>query len=118
MKLLHGHTNIDHEIFFKLNNTIIIIIYRLPSCHDWDFIDVISRAEQYILTIPALLPNMVLLGDFNLPLINWSNPNSQCCLSSPLFHLSACLFLSHQVAEPTRNSNILNLIFCPNDLIY
>ena len=51
----------------KLQNSsiIIIIIYRPPSCIDWDFIDVISRAEQYILTIPAQLPNIVLLGDLN-----------------------------------------------------
>ena len=34
---------------------IIIVIYRPPSCLDCDFIDVISRAEQYILTILALL---------------------------------------------------------------
>ena len=96
---------------------IIIIIYRPPSCLDCDFIDVISRAEQYILTILAPLPNIILLGDFNFPLINWSNPNSQCPLSSPLFHLPNHLFLSQQVAKPTRNANILDLIFSPNDLI-
>ena len=59
-----------------------------------------------------------MLGDFNFPLINWSNPYSQCPLSSPLIHLSDLLFLSQQVAEPIRNYNILYLIFCPNDLIY
>ena len=106
-------------MIFKLQNPsiIIIIIYRPPSCLDCDFIDVISRAEQYILTIPAPLPNIILLGDFNFPLINWSNPNSQCPSSSPLFHLSDHLFLSQQVAKPTRNSNILDLIFSPNNLI-
>ena len=49
---------------------IIIIIYRPPSCLDCNFIDVISRAQQYILFIPAPLPNIILLGDFNFPLIN------------------------------------------------
>ena len=60
-------------LILKLLNPsiIIIIIYRPPSCHDCDFIDVISRAEQYILTIPAPLSNIVLLGDFNFSLINW-----------------------------------------------
>ena len=58
-----------------------------------------------------------MLGDFNLPLINWSNPNSQCPLSSPLFNLSDHLFLSQQVAKLTQNSNILDLIFSPNNLI-
>ena len=81
-------------LILKLQNPsiIIIIIYRPPSCLDCNFIDVISRAEQYILTIPAPLPNIKLLGDFNFPLINWSNPNSQCPLSSHLFHLSDHLF--------------------------
>ena len=90
-------------MILKLQNPsiIIIIIYRLPSCLDCDFIDVISQTEQYILTIPAPLPNIILLGDFNFPLINWSNPNSQCPLSSPLFNLSDHLFLSQQVAKPT-----------------
>ena len=60
---------------------------------------------------------IIFLGDFNFPLINWSTPNSQCPLSSPLFHLSDHLFLSQQVAKPTRNSKILDLIFSPNDLI-
>ena len=81
-------------LILKLQNPsiIIIIIYKLPLCLDCDFIDVISRAEQYILTIPAPLPNIILLGDFNFPLINWSNPNFQCPLSSPLFHISDRLF--------------------------
>ena len=88
-------------LILKLQNPsiIIIIIYRLPLCLDCDFIYVISRAEQYILTIPTPLPNIILLGDFNFPLINCSNPNSQCPLSSPLFHLSDHLFLSQQVAK-------------------
>ena len=40
-------------LILKLQNPpiIMIIIYRPPSCLDCDFIDVISRAEQYILTI-------------------------------------------------------------------
>ena len=95
----------------------IIIIYRPPLCLDCDVIDVISRAQQYIWSIPAPLPNIIFLGDFNFPLVNWSNPNSQCPLSSPLIDLSDLLFLSQQVAEPTHNSNILDLIFSPNDLI-
>ena len=67
-------------LILKLQNPsiIIIIIYRPPSCLDCYFIDVISRAEQYIFTIPAPLSNIILLGDFNFPLINWSNPNSHC----------------------------------------
>ena len=92
-------------LILKLLNPsiIVILIYRPPSClFDCEFSYVISWAEQYILTILAPLPNIVLLGDFNFPLINWSNPYSQCPLSSPLIHISYLLFLSQQVAEPTQ----------------
>ena len=78
---------------------IIIVIYRPPSCLDCDFIDVISRAEQYILTIPAPLPNIILLGDFNFPLINWSNPNSQGV--SPILELESQL---SEITDTFRNN--------------
>ena len=57
----------------------------------------------------------MILGDFNFPGVDWSSPN----LSSlkPLVNLCDSLFLSQQVHRPTRKSNILNLIFCPNELI-
>ena len=99
-------------LILKLQNPsiIIIIIYRPPLCLDCDFIDVISRAEQYTLTIPAPLPNIILLGDFNFPIL------STLC-QALYFHLSDHLFLSQQVAKPTRNYNILDLIFSPNVLI-
>ena len=35
----------------------------------------------------------------------------------PLVNLCDSLFLSQQVHRPTRKSNILDLIFCPNELI-
>ena len=76
---------------------IINIIYRPPSCLYCDFTDVISRAQQYIIYIPAPFSTIILLGDFNFPLINWSSPNSQCHLSIHLIDLSDLLFLSQLV---------------------
>ena len=35
----------------------------------------------------------------------------------PLFSLSDCFFLNQQVLEPTRKSNILDLIFSPDDFV-
>ena len=40
-----------------------------------------------------------------------------CQYAIPLISLSDCLFLNEQVLEPTRKSNILDLIFSPDDFI-
>ena len=38
-------------------------------------------------------------------------------MAGPLIDLAGLLFLAHQVKEPTRKLNILDLIFCPDDLV-
>ena len=54
------------------------------------------------------LPNIIMLGDFNFPDINWSNPDSNCPDASPLISFSDWLFLNQQVSAPTRKHNILD----------
>ena len=44
-------------------------------------------------------------------------PDMSCQYAIPLISLSDCLFLNQQVLEPTRKSNILDLIFSPDDFI-
>ena len=68
-----------------------------------------SRA--IILSMSSPLPNIIMLGDFNFPDINWLNPDYNCPDASPLILFSDCLFLNQQVSAPTRKSNILDLIF-------
>ena len=63
------------------------------------------------------LPNIIMLGDFNFPDINWLNPDYNCHDASPLIWFSDLLFLNQQVSAPTRKSNILDLIFSPDDFI-
>ena len=58
-----------------------------------------------------------MLGDFNLPDINWSSLNPRCPTAGSLFNLTNLTFLTQQVTEPTRNSNIIDLIFCPDNII-
>ena len=40
-----------------------------------------------------------------------------CTYAIPLFSLSDCLSLNQQVVEPTGQSNILDLIFSPDDFV-
>ena len=58
-----------------------------------------------------------MLGDINLPNIDWSCPDISCPITSPLADLASLLFLNQQVNEPTRKHNILDLIFCSDKRI-
>ena len=96
---------------------IIILMYRPPNCLPEDFNDIISRSRAIILSMSSPLPNIIMLGDFNFPDINWLTPDYNCPNASPLILFSDCLFLNQQVSAPTRKSNILDLIFSPDDFI-
>ena len=63
---------------------IIILMYCPLTCSPEDFNDIISRSQAIILSMSSLLPNIIMLGDFNFPDINWSNPDSNCPDASPL----------------------------------
>ena len=68
---------------------------------------------------PPSLPNIIFIGDFNLPEINWSSLNPNCPTAGSLLNLTSLTFLNQQVSqsEPTRDCNILDLIFCPDNII-
>ena len=89
---------------------IIIMMYRPPSCPAIEFNDIILKAKSYILSLPSPLPNSIMLGDINLPNIDWSCPDIDCPIASPLTDLASLLFLNQQVNEPTRKHNIFALM--------
>ena len=96
---------------------IIILMYHPPTCSPEDFNDIISRSRAIMLSMSSPLPNIIMLGDFNFPDINWLNPDYNCPDASPLILFSHWLFLNQQVTAPTSNSNILDSIFSHDDLI-
>ena len=51
------------------------------------------------------LPNIILLGDFNMPEIIWDNPHAYHPSSELLIDLATLLFLNQQVSTPTQKSN-------------
>ena len=69
------------------------------------------------MSLPSPLPNIIFIGDFNLPEINWSSLNPNCPTAGSLLNLTSLTFLNQQVSQPTRNCNILDLIFCPDNII-
>ena len=80
---------------------IIIMMYRPPSYPAIKFNDIIQKAKCYIMSLPSPLPNIIMLGDINLPNIDWSCPDINCPIASPLTDLASLLFLNQQVNKPT-----------------
>ena len=69
------------------------------------------------MSFPSHLPNIIFLGDFNIPEINWSSLNPNCPTTGSILNLTNLTFLNQQVSEPTQIYNILDLIFCPDNII-
>ena len=67
--------------------------------------------------MPSPMSNIIMLGDFNFPGMDWTNPDLSCTYAIPLISLSDCLFLNQQFFKPTHKSNILDLIFSPDDFV-
>ena len=86
---------------------IIILVYGPLS----DFDDIITKTREFIPSLPAPLPNIILLGDFNMPDVIWDNPHAYNPSFELLIDLATLLFLNQQVSTPTRKSNVLDLIF-------
>ena len=96
---------------------IIILMYRPPSSSLSEFDDVTSRARSFIATLPAPLPNIIMLGDFNMPGFNWNCHGHIPPMVQPLSDLADFLFVNQLISNPTRLDNILDLIFCSDELI-
>ena len=104
-------------MYLHHSSLIIILIYRPPSPPTIEFIDIILKVKSYIMSLTSPLPNIIMLGDINLPNIDWSCPDIGCPIASPLTDIAGLLFLNQQINEPTRKHNILDIFFCPDDLI-
>ena len=102
---------------FHQPSLISILIYRPPTCPTTEFNDIILKTKSYIMYLHSPLPNIIMLGDFNFPNIDWSCSTTSCHMAGPLIYLACLLFLTQQVKEPSRKHNILDLIFCSDDLV-
>ena len=92
---LYLRKNLIYKICLKYSNSvcdllivkilspdlIIILVYRPPSSPLSDFDDIITKTREFILSLPAPLQNIILLGDFNMPEVIWDNPHAY----NPLF---------------------------------
>ena len=63
-------------------------MYRPPICSPEDINDIISRSRAIILSMSSPVHNIIRLGDFNFPDINWLNPDYNDPDASPLILFS------------------------------
>ena len=99
MELLQVNLNPKNTIHIKL-----VLVYqniRITSADDDAFY---ATPEEILLT----QPECVIMGDFNLPYIDWS-------LQRPQF--IADNGLSKRVQEPTRQNNILDLVITTEEAV-
>ncbi|KAF2349954.1 Endonuclease/exonuclease/phosphatase [Trinorchestia longiramus] len=88
-----------------------VLVYRKPTCtaiEDDEFYDCLD----IILSTPH---ETLIMGDFNLPHINWTSRQSQAP-GSKLIDLMNNHSLQQHVNEPTRGNNILDLVMTTTDL--
>ena len=94
----------------------ICVVYRPPECPSLSFRSCLDFIDQYIAQGADGEYQLSLLGDFNLPIIGWSNHSifpggSACSIETAgllLDFMSENLCTQH-VFHPTRNNNILDL---------
>ena len=70
-----------------------MLVYRPSSSPLSDFDYIITKIREFILSLPAPIPNIILLSDFNMPEVIWENPHAYHSPSELLIDLATLLFL-------------------------
>ena len=140
---IYVNDNVDSQIYksfsnkvceflsvkLKIHSKYIILasLYRPPDTTSHEFNEVIKFVLENHLKNDSANHEIILFGDFNFPNINWKTNSSQDTLSpsyvgaqaQKLKELSDKFYMTQFVTQPTRGSNILDLIYCNNEsLIY
>jgi hypothetical protein len=102
------------DLFFGAHKLRLITCYRPPFYSKIDF-DYLVSLISIINDLCSSVSQFIIVGDFNLPKIDWINytsPNEKC--HSLFLTLVNSLGMHQFVHEPTRESNILDLVFSNN----
>jgi hypothetical protein len=95
---------------------VVPVIYRPPNA-DSDFLHNLNSFIEF--AIKSNLKDIILLGDFNFPTIQWINGSGipfTLCETSFTDSLQDHDFLQ-LVTSPTRGSNILDLVLTTNEYL-
>ena len=102
------------------NNTVICGFYRPPDCSPTEFTEAINQVKVVLKNNED--SDIIFTGDFNFPEMDWSEPllrKLKCSQNSysPTNQLNTLLsltdeyFLQQLITKPTRNNNVLDLVF-------
>ena len=115
-------------------NTIVVVVYRPPDTKYHEFSPVLSKLSETLKDLPSPSPTITIMGDFNFPssIITWREldglllpqvANHRACAggdeqaglvrkqAAALCDLVSHLHLTQQVRQPTREDEILDLIW-------
>ena len=116
-------------IYIAALNTVMIVVYRQPddTAHRYhstsnEFKCLVEELKTCLNDLPSPVPNIVILGDFNLPHAIWDplgwsagTPTDEQKMIEDLRELTLDNFLTQQVEFPThRDGNILDIVFTNN----
>ena len=103
-------------------NAIVIVVYRSPTNDTTKFSPLIRKLRSYLQGLPTPAPDILLMGDVNLPHADWESGESrpsanpaEKTMTQDLFGLANEFFLVQQLEGSThRAGNLLDLLFTNN----
>ena len=114
--------------FIDTMNALVSVIYRPPDAPLGSFKAVMDQVQEKLnnLTSENRSPDIYIMGDFNLPNIDWDS--CQALPGQPICDQQACSelidfmernFLTQMICKPTRNNNTIDLVFTnkPQDTV-
>lgn len=112
-------------LYLKNINLVIFIVYRPPKTQCHLFNDVIKKIKEILNNPPSKHTDFIIAGDFNFPGILWPNATIHTSNAedkvqgNDLINMVNDHLLTQIVDKPTRESNILDLIFSNNpDMVH
>ena len=108
--------------YIKDFNTVIILLYR-PEGYCAQFCEALNELDRFIDGFGSPTPNLIVLGDFNFPGMNWTTGEMQRGSRAEGETLQAARLVAfveqhclvQYVEQPTRGTNILDLVLANNE---
>jgi hypothetical protein len=110
-------------IYMRKLNLVVITIYRPPQCDNVEFNPVLDMVGQKLDELGAPMPTIIMNGDFNMPNVTWpqgliyGGAETVRSQARHLIEFSEKYMLDQLILQPTRQHNILDLLFCNSDSV-
>ena len=123
-EVLYSESNSYTEtqmLFIKDIDVIFINMYRPPACPSNKFLEPLAKIRGILQSLPTPMPNIMLTGDLNFPLIKWDSESvyggaeDMRVQATALLQLAGEFCLNQHINCPTRGNNILDIVMTNND---